>query len=64
MRGLPGLLGLVIVIAIVFALAKRQLPSSDTTATSPPQAAQQLPKQVGIAVESALQQPRAVPDDK
>jgi hypothetical protein len=64
MRGLPGLLGLVIVMAIIFALAKRQLPSSDTVATSSPQVVQQLPKQAGLAVENALQQQRVEPDDK
>jgi flagellin-like protein len=64
MRGLPGLLGLVIVVAIIFALAKRQLPSSDTAVTTAPQVVQQLPKQAGLEVENALQQQRAMPDDK
>lgn len=70
MRGVFGILGLVIVAAIVGLLAKKQLnavapaaassPSGQPTAAAP----QQQVQQVRQAAEAALQSPRAVDDTR
>lgn len=70
MRMIFGVLGLVVVLAIVGVLAKKQLqppvsrPIPSGTDTSAPSVAvtPALPKQVGASVEAVMQQPRALPD--
>jgi hypothetical protein len=73
MRGIFGVLGLLIVLAVVALLARKQtgalsvatpgisVPSSGTT---PQQQSQQIQKQIGQSVENSLQQARPLPDDK
>jgi len=58
MKGILGLLSLLLVLGIVSMLAKKQV------APEQAQAVQALPQQVKAQVEASLQQPRAVPDDK
>jgi hypothetical protein len=73
MRSIFGLLGLVIVLAVVGVLSKKQLGTVPITApglsnpvpgTTPQQQSQQIQKQIGQAVENSLQQTRPMPDDK
>jgi flagellin-like protein len=73
MRGISGVLGLLIVMAVVALLAKKQLGAVSVTApgisvpasgTTPQQQGQQIQKQIGQAVENSLQQTRPMPDDK
>lgn len=60
MKALAGLLSLLLVLGVVALLAKKQ------TAAAPgaTQPTQQLPQQVKQQVEAALQQTRAIADDK
>lgn len=79
MRGVFGMVGLVVALAIVGVLAKKQLASTQAVVPSlqVPGAApvpaptgsvreqsQQVQQQYKQALESALQQPRPLPDDK
>lgn len=74
MRALFGVLGLMATLAIVAILAKKQLGALTATppvvAASAPtgatiqQQSQQIQKQVAQSVETTLQQPRSLPDDK
>ncbi len=75
MRGIFSLVGLLVVLAIVGLLVKKQLgsqvavPSAPGTpavsADAPPQVqSQQAQQQVKQAVEGALQQARPMPDEK
>ncbi|MCX7279920.1 MAG: hypothetical protein NTZ15_21845 [Burkholderiales bacterium] len=62
MRAIFSLLGLLLVVLFLGLLAKKQL----APAVQTPQAAvsaQNMPQQVKQAVDAALQQPRAVPDE-
>lgn len=72
MRAIFGVLSLLIVVAIVGMLAKKQLgagvaprtPASESGAAAVPAAnPRQQVQQFQQAVESAVQQPRAMPDD-
>jgi hypothetical protein len=75
MRAVFSVLGLLIVVAVIGVLAKKQLASvagptvvpavaaTPDTAGAPPATPQQTVKQFQQAVESQMQQPRAMPDD-
>jgi hypothetical protein len=62
MRGILGIVGLLIVLGIVSVLVKKQLTGG--AAQSSQQQLQQAPQQVKHQVEAIMQQPRPVPDDK
>lgn len=68
MRAVFGILGLLIVVAVVGLLAKRQLGPANgllgTPAASPQQQSQQLQDQVKKSVEDAMQRARPEPEDK
>jgi UPF0716 family protein affecting phage T7 exclusion len=69
MRAMFGVLGLLLVLAIVGLLAKKQLSTSIAVPTATPgatvqQQSQQVQQQVKESVEAAMQQARPVPDDK
>jgi len=82
MRAMFGVLGLLITLAIVGVLAKKQISSLDQIKVpevaglpaaaqitvdpkaSQQQQAQQIQQQVKTAVDAAIQQPRAEPQDK
>ena len=79
MRGVLGMVGLVVALAIVGVLVKKQLastqalvPSLEVPGAAPVPAStgtvreqsQQVQQQYKQALESALQQPRSLPDDK
>ena len=83
MKGIFGLLGLLLCLAIVAVLVKKQLASTQqivpalqvptatdsqgsasAPATTVREQSQQLQQQYKQALEGALQQPRAVPDEK
>lgn len=73
MRGVFGVLGLLIVLAVVALLAKKQMGSTVITApgisipasgATPQQQSQQIQKQIGQSIESSLQQARPMPDEK
>ena len=73
MRAVFGVLGLLITLAVVAVLAKKQMGvvSSPPASISAPIAGasavvpiQQLPQQIGQTVENTLQQARPMPDDK
>lgn len=73
MRAVFGVLGLLITLAVVALLAKKQLGglSAPPASVSAPVAGgsvvapvQQLPPQIGQTVENTLQQTRPMPDDK
>ena len=70
MRAMFGVLGLLLVLAIVGLLAKKQLGTASPTLpqTTPgatvQQQSQQVQQQVKESVEAAMQQARPVPDDK
>jgi hypothetical protein len=77
MRALFGVLGLVLVLAVVGLLAKKQLgalsevkvpATAPAASVQPPltvqQQSQQIQQQFKAATEAALQQPRPEPDDK
>ncbi|WP_342616640.1 hypothetical protein [Rhodoferax sp. GW822-FHT02A01] len=62
MKGILGIVGLLIVLGIVSVLVKKQLTGG--SAQSSQQQLQQAPQQVKQQVEAIMQQPRPVPDDK
>ena len=62
MKGILGIVGLLIVLGIVSVLVKKQLTGG--AAQSSQQQLQQAPQQVKQQVEAIMQQPRPVPDDK
>jgi hypothetical protein len=73
MRIVFGVLGLLIVLAVVAQLAKKQMGTVSVAApgiavpasgASPQQQSQQLQKQLGQSVENSLQQARPMPEDK
>jgi len=73
MRAVFGVVGLLIVVAIVGMLAKKQMGALTTApagvtglpaGATPQQQSQQIQKQIGQTVESTLQQARPMPDDK
>ena len=72
MRMIFGVLGLLIVLAVVGQLAKKQMGSLSVTAPgvsvpasgATPQQSQQLQKNIGQTIDSSLQQARPMPDDK
>lgn len=69
MRAIFGIVGLLIVLAIVGVLAKKQLgPTASVVpgaapAASPQQQSQQVQQQIKQTVESTLQQARPMPED-
>ncbi len=79
MRAIVGVLGLLIVVAIVGLLAKMQLRGASPPVTvpnpagvampavapdaTPPQQSQQVQQQVKQSVDAAMQQARPMPDD-
>ena len=73
MRTIFGVLGLLIAVAIVAVLAKKQMgaltvaptgmPAAPASATLPQQS-QQIQQQVKQSVETTLQQARPMPDEK
>ena len=71
MRSIAGVLSLLLVLAIVGVLAKKQLnatavtPALGTTSgATPQQQSQQIQQQVKQSVEAAMQQARPMPDEK
>ena len=67
MRAVFGALSLLIVVAVVALLAKKQLPTPSTAtepAGTPQQHSYQAQQDYKKALESALQQPRPIPDDQ
>ena len=73
MRAVFGILGLVIVVAVIGVLAKKQLASVAVPSVAPPGASaapagavtpRQQMDQLKQGLESTLQQPREIPDDK
>jgi hypothetical protein len=73
MRAVFGVLGLLIVLAVVAQLAKKQMGAVSINApgiavpasgATPQQQSQQLQKQIGQSVENSLQQARPMPEDK
>jgi hypothetical protein len=73
MRGVFGVLGLLLVLAVVGLLAKRQMVAVSVTVPGqsspvggdiPQQQSQQIQKQIVQSVENSLQQARPVPDEK
>jgi type II secretory pathway pseudopilin PulG len=69
MRGIFTIVGLLVVLAIVGITAKKQLSAGvapvvpRSTASAPAGTPQQQVQQYKSAVESAMQQPRPMPDD-
>jgi hypothetical protein len=71
MRALFGVVGLLVVVAVVGLLAKKQLtavagpaPAAGSSASAPAPAPRQQVEQVRQAVEAAMQQaPRAMPEE-
>lgn len=64
-----GIIGLLVVVAIVGLLAKKQLtavagPATESGASAPAPAPKQQVEQVRQAVEAAMQQPRPMPDEE
>jgi len=75
MRGIFSIVGLLLVVAVIGLLVKKQLGTQANVpvapgmpavaADAPPQVrSQQTQQQVKQAVEGALQQPRAMPEEK
>ena len=71
MRGLFGLVGLLLVLVIVGLLVRKQMAPAVTDAPglvipagTPAQQSQQTQQQVKQALDAAMQQTRPVPDDK
>jgi Tfp pilus assembly protein FimT len=68
MRAVFGLLGLLIVVAVIGLLTKRQLAAPaglvGAPASTPQQQSQQLQNQVKKSVEDAMRQTRPEPEDK
>jgi hypothetical protein len=69
MRALFGIVSLLVVLAIVGVLAKKQLGGTTAVApgatpgATPQQQSQQIQQQVKQSVEGAMQQARPMPDD-
>lgn len=69
MRALFGIVGLLVVLAIVGVLAKKQLGGAAsvvpgaTPGATPQQQSQQVQQQIKQSVEGAMQQARPMPDD-
>ncbi|MDR7377050.1 hypothetical protein J2X19_001708 [Rhodoferax ferrireducens] len=66
MRAIFSVLGLLAVVLVVSLLAKKQLapPAISVPSASAPVPAASVPQQYKQALDAALQQPRAMPDDK
>ncbi|SDN94748.1 hypothetical protein SAMN05216303_10192 [Rhodoferax sp. OV413] len=66
MRAIFSVLGLLAVVLVVSLLAKKQLapPAVLVPSASAPMPAASVPQQYKQALDAALQQPRAMPDDK
>lgn len=68
MRGLLGIVGLLLTLAIVGVLMKKQTAPLSAGSAGPAQSGQQqsdqVQTQVKQSIDAALQTPRAVPDDK
>jgi hypothetical protein len=68
MRGLLGIVGLLLTLAIVGVLVKKQTASLTGGSGGQPQSGQlqseQLQTQVKQSIDAALQMPRNVPDEK
>lgn len=68
MRAVFGVLSLLIVVAVIGLLSRKQLGAlsgaGGAPATSPQQQSQQLQNQVKKSVEDAMQQARPEPEDK
>ena len=62
MKGILGIVSLLIVLGVVSLLIKKPLPTGN--AQSSQQQVQQAPQQVKQQVEAIMQQPRPIPDDK
>lgn len=69
MRALFGIVSLLVVVAIVGVLAKKQLGGTSAVVpeaepgTTPQQQSQQVQQQIQQSVEGAMQQARPMPDD-
>ena len=63
MRAVFSVLGLLLVVVAISLLAKKQIAPKVATPQGPASAAQ-VQQQVKQAVDAALQQPRAMPDEK
>ena len=61
MKGALGVLGLLLALAAVSVLVKKQVPA--TAKADAAQQPQQIQQKVRQQVEAALQQPRTVPDE-
>ena len=65
MRAIFSVVGLLLVLAVVGLMAKKQMGSvTGAPAASPQQQSQQVQQQVKQSVEAAMQQARPMPDDK
>lgn len=65
MRAIVSVVGLLLVVAAVGLLAKKQMGSTTITPEAgPQQQSQQIQQQVKQSVEAAMQQARPMPDDK
>lgn len=65
MRAIFSVVGLLLVVAVVGLIAKKQMGSvAGAPAASPQQQSQQIQQQVKQSVEAAMQQARPMPDDK
>lgn len=69
MRAISGVLSLLAVLAVVALLAKKQLaapaaPGAPAAAVSPQQQGEEATQQYKKALESAMQQPRPMPEDQ
>ena len=63
MRAVFSVLGLLLVVVVISLLARKQIAPMVATPQGPASAAQ-VQLQVKQAVDAALQQPRAMPDEK
>lgn len=65
MRAIVSVVGLLLVVAAVGLLSKKQLgATTGSSDASPQQQGQQIQQQVKHSVEAAMQQARPMPDDK
>ena len=69
MRSIAGIVSLLVVLAIVGVLAKKQLNTATpvpgtTPGASPQQQSQQIQQQVQQSVDAVMQQARPIPEDK
>lgn len=63
MRAIFSVLGLLLVVVVISLLAKRQI-APLVVGPQGPASVQKMPQQVKQAVDTALQTPRNVPDEK